>query len=249
MTYNKFEKKQQQDRNLTLEKYFYMYPRNAGKIGYIYYRFDIADDVFVRSVKGGKEYLQNREDFAEKIANLYKNQYKADFDKAYNKGDNSINKNMLVENFINDIGKVLGIDKRYRPKIDFNPLSDNAGTYDRDTNTLSVDINSDLDGILDTIIHEYRHFYMYYLLEDNPLHNLSNNIFMQFIYNAIYVDWSYETIFNQFDKICSSFDEKMWQCYKGQLYIKNNGKSSPLYYIQPSERDCRVTAGLFMNKI
>ncbi|RDU60201.1 hypothetical protein CQA53_11040, partial [Helicobacter didelphidarum] len=220
----------------------------AGKIAYIYYRFDVSDEKFIGSVKDNGEYVKDRRNFATQIATLYA-QYKQDFEECYINNDTSINKQTLITSFINSIGDELKIQQHKRPQVSFN-ANGNAGTYDKATNTISVDItNGDLYDILDTIVHEYRHFYIDYVINYNISHNLNKNIIIRFIYHSLYIDTKYYTIFDKFDKICASFDEKASQCYNGQLYIMRKKKASPLYFIQPKERDCRVVAGLFMSKI
>ena len=228
------------------------------------------------------EYVGERKEFVETIAQVYtgislcnslidmpklcdiinpntKN-YKQEFEDRFlhNKG---IQAQQLIQDFINDMGKALKIEQEFIPQVNTKPKNGDAGTYRRYGNSLSVaqpNSNSKDEFIrfMDTIIHEFRHFYLWYVFEDARNHTLKQSYLAQLVYgNAyMYISWEYETLFNVYDKECASFDAEVLQCEREKTYSKydENGKQKapyPLYYIQPSERDCRVVAGAFRKKI
>nr|WP_245892667.1 hypothetical protein [Helicobacter valdiviensis] len=52
-------------------EFFKNYPQLAGKIAYIYYRFDLANENFIKSVSDGDKYLEEREKFVKKFIDVY----------------------------------------------------------------------------------------------------------------------------------------------------------------------------------
>lgn len=51
--------------------FYTMYTQLAGKIAYIYYRFDLANEEFIKSVKDGEEYLKQRNYFYQATLEVY----------------------------------------------------------------------------------------------------------------------------------------------------------------------------------
>ena len=148
------------------------------------------------------------------------------------------------------------IEKKFMPKVDIGNLNGNAGTYNRGTNILSLELpksytKDEFVDFVDTIIHEFRHFYMYYVFENARNHRLKQSYLAQLVYyNAyMYISWGYKTLFNAYDKECANFDAEIKQCAIGQTYLQHSPTSSPLYYVQPNERDCRVVARAFRKQV
>lgn len=255
--------------------YFKAYPQLAGKIAYIYYCFDVSNDEFITSIQNDNdeyEYIKDREEFVEgimqifieanvchylsasKIRNNNKLNYKKIFQEAFLNRNQNIDTKLLVQSFVSDIGNALNIEERFMPKVEFDAFGGNAGAYDRHTNILSITLPSEntrfaFIDFMDTIIHELRHFYMYYVNEDATSHRLKNSKLARFIYFNLYfyISSQHQMLFDSYDKKCASFDAEIKQCIANETYLQN-GTISPLYYIQPSERDCRVVAGQFRQK-
>ncbi|WP_161976969.1 hypothetical protein, partial [Helicobacter saguini] len=250
--------------------YYQAYPQLAGKLAYICYRFDLIDEKFIKNITStniydcintkhyiknntylvGQEYLDDRIDFAEKIAMLYNDKYKQKFERAYIKQDETINKENLMTNFINSIHKTLKI-KNDVPILEILNLTieetNTAGVYNSGYNTLTINANVDLKQLIDTIVHEYRHFYINYVVRLSANHNLKNNIILHFIYYT-YFNASFAKIFDMYNKECAKFDKEANVC-NNKTYKESNSNSSPLYYISPKERDARIVANMFITKI
>ncbi|PZT47162.1 hypothetical protein B6S12_10550 [Helicobacter valdiviensis] len=232
--------------------YFGIYQQLAGKIAYIYYRFDLANEEFIKNASNGNEYLKTRKDFINAVQKIFINDYKQ---KLKNCFTTHSNKEFYIKNFINDVGKKLRIAPCKKtdntsfmdtkvlcmPKVVINNNLRYLGSYNRFNNTMKIRIDSDcneeiLDNLLDTIIHELRHFYVYYQID-----NGNTNELLQFIYyNAGFFYDKNFVFFGAFKKKCMFFDESALECKSNQ--------ETPLYYLQPSERDARICACKFMQE-
>ena len=239
--------------------YFRIHPSLAGKIAYIYYRFDVGDEGFVDRV--GKDYLDKRNDFVSKISNIYIKDHKKYFEKHFIDGYHQYDTYSIISNFVNSIGNQFNIPSHKNsiqtnydlmnvriicmPKITINNEINSAGYYNKFNNTINVKTyffenkQYNLSYVLNNIFHEFRHFYIQY-----SMHNLSNQSLMEhFIYynSSFFYDNNFPIIFNSFKKQCQEFDAHMLNC-------KPDQKTS-LYYIQPSERDARISAYQFSREI
>ncbi|MGX2972533.1 hypothetical protein, partial [Helicobacter sp. T3_23-1059] len=271
IAYKQFERDKQERSKILggdfiLRDFYKKYPQIACKIAYIYYRFDLGNEDFINNITSDNEvYVWDRYYFINKISIVYicglcnsikpnARNYKQEFENIclYSKVD--IDWQQLITDFINDICNELNIEKKFRPKIDTNPGDGNFGAYDENTNTISVDKpdstdKNDLIDFIDTIIHEFRHFYMWYIFEKAQEHKLAKSSVAKLIYhnNAFYISKNHNQIFDAYDKECAIFDifaESV--CQQGIKYSANS--DSPIYYIQPSERDSRVVAWNFRQK-
>ncbi|MWV62914.1 hypothetical protein DCO58_01645 [Helicobacter saguini] len=242
--------------------YIKAYNQQGAKICYIFYRFDLSDDKFIDSVTDGSEYKKDRDEFIHKIYQVYdklhykQETYKDNFNKLFkNKPLNykERDKKILIESFINDISEVLLIDMEHRPKIKFFNTVGKAGKYQRfnnktKVNKLYINIMFDVNSILDSIVHEYRHFYIYHIMEDS-FSKLKDNTLIKFIYLNMFIYFQEkDNIFEIYDKAYSSFDKRTEKIIFDRKY-SDDTDNTPLYYIQPSERDARVIAGLFLDRM
>ncbi|TQR48998.1 hypothetical protein DMC01_12990 [Campylobacter troglodytis] len=260
--YNKQDEEKNLINNIWLD-YFKLYPQLAGKIAYIYYSFDLADEDFLKSVNGSEAYIKERKEFARKIASLYKQKYQRIFEKAFIDEKNTINKESLIIAFIKDLGKEFNINSYVGqnsgkitslfdlqilsiPELKINNKMLFSGFYDKLNNSLNLKIEKIFKGhktkiellsyILDNIIHEFRHFYIFFS------HKRQDNDLMRYIYyNLNYFYDGYFDLFQAFQKPCLFFDETVFNCV--------NSKNTPLYYIQPSERDARICAYEFRKEL
>ncbi|EOI8291975.1 hypothetical protein ACMW8T_001715, partial [Campylobacter jejuni] len=96
-------------------EFFKNYPQLAGKIAYIYYRFDLANEKFIKSVSDGDKYLKEREKFVKKFIDVYSDEkffiipsYKAKFSEFSNKSDEE--KIMFFQEFLEDLVKAFDIE-------------------------------------------------------------------------------------------------------------------------------------------
>ncbi|TQR60441.1 hypothetical protein DMC01_05520 [Campylobacter troglodytis] len=228
------------------------------------------------------EYKDDRDNFINSVVKVYKGisfcdstinisiicnvinsntrNYKQEFENAFLRGN--ANWKQLITDFLYDVCDELGIKQQYRPKIDTEPNPGDSGTYRRKTNTISIkppnNIKDSFIIFIDTIIHEFRHFYIWYVFEDAQGHKLAQSRVAKLIYynDTFYIAWSYDKFFNAYDKECAIFDAELKKCHKNHKYSKNIikinkqfMKPSPLYYIQPNERDTKVVAWKFRQKV
>ena len=263
--------------------YFTNYPQLAGKIAYMYFCFDMSKEEFVERVtqfcyaffQCKDSYKKDREEFIDKVVGVYKGRktcnwlikllkicnianginYKEAFEESLLKNNQNIDKKLLVQSFIKDIGVALNIKESVMPKVDFSVTSGNSGTYTRYTNTLSITLPSENTAFafmdfMDTIIHEFRHFYIHHIFENTGNHPLKKSVLAKFLYQSyfLYISWQYANRFDAYDKECADFDAEIKQCLTNQSYLQSNNTYSPLYYIQPSERDSRIVARNFRRK-
>ncbi|WP_161976979.1 hypothetical protein, partial [Helicobacter saguini] len=122
--YNTYKdyKNYQQKINSTLYEYYKTHPQIAGKIAYIYYRFDLSNKEFVESVEYEKQYIIDKNQYIQSIANTFNHQsykpsiFKQDvvlFKVAYNnlfinyEGTNDLipKREKFIKNFIEAICK------------------------------------------------------------------------------------------------------------------------------------------------
>ncbi|EPV8107328.1 hypothetical protein ACWAQE_001539, partial [Campylobacter lari] len=235
------------------------YPQLAGKIAYIYYRFDLANEEFIKSVKDGNEYIKERNKFYTIASEVYNKNpiYKLAFEKIQNEDINI----EIIEDFLKNFAKKLNINEKDLPIITNSPNSGDSGTYDFVNNILSLNLKAYSIDLIDTIIHEFRHFYVSHI-NTNPNNSLERLLFLNTI--NLYIQWNYYNIFNAYNKKCLLFDSVEYgtkKCFINKTYYesrkkiviakdkKKNLTDSPLYFIQPSERDARIIAGKFREKI
>ncbi len=261
--------------------YYKIHPQLAGKIAYIYYRFDLNNKGFIRSIKNhngvlfnnNNEYINDVKNFANKIAKVYKGDYNSFLPsciygtntrsysvylrKAFFEDDPNIDKEKIIKDFIKNICAVLGIDISCMPNIDFNPTNNVVGLYNDETKTLSIGIPDAHDeeefiNFMDTIVHEFRHFYIDYIFTQAKEHKLHTNDIAKLIYanTNIYIGSYYRNIFNAYNKQCADCDIVEGGLFKkGSTYFSIDNQTPPIYYIQPSERDARIAAYKFRKKI
>ena len=246
--------------HLSSVDYYRVYPQLAGKIAYIYYRFDLNNENFITCED--EEYINNVEFYASKIAEVYNSKlinaktYEAQFKQAFLNDDENIDQEQLLKNFISDIGNALNIKQEFLPGLDFDPSSGRAGVYNSKTNILSTgkptpnDYNSFIE-FMDTIVHEFRHFYIDCIFKYDKEHQLHSIHLAQLIYynTKIYANYAYKNIFDAYNKQCADCDIYEDGIFKkGETYLSSDCNSSPLYYLQPSERDARIAAYKFRKK-
>ncbi|WP_223212537.1 hypothetical protein [Campylobacter coli] len=235
--------------------FFKNYPQLAGKIAYIYYRFDLANEEFIKSVSDGNKYLKEREKFYKVASDVYiKNPiYKMGFEKKLQNQVVDIN---IVKDFLKDFAKRLGIDEKVLPVIGYNPQRGDSGTYDYTVNTLDLNPKASCVDFIDTIIHEFRHFYIY-CIKNNSENSIEKLLYLDMV--QFYISWNFYKIFNSYDKKCLIYDneDETKKCLKNRTYYGSwkflNPKldllPSPLYYLQPSELDSRIMAYYFRKEI
>ncbi|AJC84778.1 hypothetical protein CPEL_0960 [Campylobacter peloridis LMG 23910] len=248
-----------QEKNKTNNNIFFKtYPQLAGKIAYIYYRFDLANEEFIKSVKDGDEYIKKREKFYTVASEVYNKNpiHKLAFEKNQNEDINI----EIIEDFLKNFAKRLNINEKDLPIITNSPNSGDSGTYDFANNILSLNLKAYSIDLIDTIIHEFRHFYISHI-NINSNNSLERLLFLNTV--NLYIQWNYHDIFNAYNKKCLLFDSVEHgtkKCFIDETYYesrkkivvtkdkKKNLTDSPLYFIQPSERDARITAGKFREK-
>ncbi|MCR6585349.1 hypothetical protein CINS5906_07220 [Campylobacter insulaenigrae] len=238
------------------DTFFKTYPQLAGKIAYIYYRFDLANEEFIKSVKDGKEYIEKREKFYKIASEIYhqNSSYQLAFEKKLQNED-------TIKDFLKNFAKRLNINEQDLPIITNSHNNGDSGTYDFVNNVLSLNPKVHFIDFIDTIIHEFRHFYICHI-NNNPNNSLEKLLFLNTM--QLYIHWNYYNIFNAYNKKCLYFDSVEHgtkKCFIDKTYYesrkkivtikdkKKNLTDSPLYFIQPSERDARIIAGKFREKI
>ncbi|AJC92653.1 hypothetical protein CSUB8523_1145 [Campylobacter subantarcticus LMG 24377] len=252
---NRLKKNNKIDNNI----FFKTYPQLAGKIAYIYYRFDLANEKFIKSVKDGDEYLKEREKFYITASEIYNQNpiYRLTFEKNIQNEDVDIE---IIKDFLKNFAKRLNINEKDLPIITNNPNKGNSGDYDFTTNILSLNTRAHYIDFIDTIIHEFRHFYIC-RININPNNSLERLLFLNTM--ELYIQWNHYNIFNAYSKKCLPFDSAehgTHKCFINKTYYESRKKivitkgkkkdltASPLYFIQPSERDTKIIAGKFREK-
>ncbi|HFN3251446.1 TPA: hypothetical protein ACHDL2_001706, partial [Campylobacter jejuni] len=146
-------------------EFFKNYPQLAGKIAYIYYRFDLANEKFIKSVSDGDKYLKEREKFVKKFIDVYSDEkffiipsYKAKFSEFSNKSDEE--KIMFFQEFLEDLVKAFDIEPPI-PTIYKEFKQYNNGSYNSvGKKALYLNLKNKEEQILSTFFHEFRHFYI-----------------------------------------------------------------------------------------
>lgn len=178
-----------------------IYPQIAAKIAFIYYIFRIDDIVFLQSIESdcignnakyikdtfylsGMEYYDDMLYFVDRIYNLLINgNYYIEKFKALSKL--SLTKKYdFVVTFIERINQVLDIENTFHPKVKLMYHKRTLGNYNTLDNTIyinSLTLCCSTQLILETIVHEYRHFYVYYVNELTETHKISHNIVILFL--------------------------------------------------------------------
>lgn len=165
---------------------FRIYPQLSGKIGYIYHTFDIFNKDFVRGIKGefggnsefyerenmyleGECYLDSiRYDFVNKIVNLYINTYISAFGYIFPKGSED-SKLDLMREFIESLNEMFEISTDFKPQVQIENMDSFwAGSYHMNGNVIKVSrafaTNSGAHEMFRVLVHEYRHFFIHYIL-------------------------------------------------------------------------------------
>lgn len=162
----------------------------------------------------------------------------------------------IVKDFLKDFAKRLGIDEKVLPVIGYNPQRGDSGTYDYTVNTLDLNPKASYVDFIDTIIHEFRHFYIY-CIKNNSENSIEKLLYLDMV--QFYISWNFYKIFNSYDKKCLIYDneDETKKCLKNRTYYGSwkflnptlDLLPSPLYYLQPSELDSRIMAYYFRKEI
>lgn len=216
---------------------------------------DLANEEFIKSVSDGNKYLKEREKFYKVASDVYiKNPiYKMGFEKKLQNQVVDIN---IVKDFLKDFAKRLGIDEKVLPVIGYNPQRGDSGTYDYTVNTLDLNPKASYVDFIDTIIHEFRHFYIY-CIKNNSENSIEKLLYLDMV--QFYIPWNFYKIFNSYDKKCLIYDneDETKKCLKNRTYYGSwkflnptlDLLPSPLYYLQPNELDSRIMAYYFRKEI
>ncbi|MFK0467559.1 hypothetical protein ACISOA_03655 [Campylobacter jejuni] len=187
-------------------EFFKNYPQLAGKIAYIYYRFDLANEKFIKSVSDGDKYLKEREKFVKKFIDVYSDEkffiipsYKAKFSEFSNKSDEE--KIMFFQEFLEDLVKAFDIEPPI-PTIYKEFKQYNNGSYNSvGKKALYLNLKNKKEQILSTFFHEFRHFY----IDKNNSKEIKNkhteSIF-KLIYSNEYFKFENVVMFWAYDKKC-----------------------------------------------
>ncbi|WP_270977710.1 hypothetical protein [Campylobacter helveticus] len=218
--------------------YLRTHPQLAGKIAYIYYRFDLINKEFLTSVseKDKKAYLWDRDDkYSSTIINeILALEYKdgKSFKQFYTKLANDEDRNLkecedflqaltqtICEKFNLPLEKVVFFNKEPSTTLLFGAYGNNKIGLNRCL------IKTHFETLVKTVFHECRHFYIekYY---HRHMDALSSYVFYS---RKTYIDeW---VIFNGFHKFCDCSQKNLVDC------IINRNQNA--YEIQPNERDPR----------
>ncbi|WP_412097466.1 hypothetical protein [Campylobacter lari] len=163
-----------QDKNKTNDNIFFKtYPQLAGKIAYIYYRFDLAKIYF--QVKSTKNMQIKYGDYFQDII-YYENTIKKTIQK-YNYNPNKNYPITYWEKLIEEIYNQFKLNI----KTEFISSDDNSlfGFYNQDKTIIEININNieNTEEMLKTIIHEIRHAYMH---QKKP----NNDVLQHYIYHS-----------------------------------------------------------------
>ena len=225
--------------------YYRIYPSLAGKIAYIYYRFDVSDDGFVRSVVSDRgEYSKDREGYIQTAKNMilrdsiHPNKHIKIIDEYKNLISSHTNiqaRKDFVERLIKAVCKRFGLP--LNGIIFSNEAQNIYGSYNSITQNININaVNlGNLRETLKTIFHEIRHFYIDIHYNPNKIANLS--ILKQYMHwsNQFYISSIYtDDLFKDFSKQCDVMDSANVGC------VINNNQNA--YEIQPNERDPRYVA-------
>ncbi|WP_222705874.1 hypothetical protein, partial [Campylobacter helveticus] len=218
--------------------YLRTHPQLAGKIAYIYYRFDLINKEFLTSVseKDKKAYLWDRDDkYSSTIINeILALEYKdgKSFKQFYTKLANDEDRNLkecedflqaltqtICEKFNLPLEKVVFFNKEPSTTLLFGAYGNNKIGLNRCL------IKTHFETLVKTVFHECRHFYIekYY---HRHMDALSSYVFYS---RKTYIDE--RVIFNGFHKFCDCSQKNLVDC------IINRNQNA--YEIQPNERDPR----------
>ena len=256
MTYVHYKEQQDAGQIHSLGQYFSKYPRIAGKIAYIYYRFDMGDEAFINSIKQDNErYKNDRDKYIQISKNMllygYLDSKKSikiidEYKRLISKKDVKLNKD-FIEKLIK---KVCGEFKlSLQPVCDENQQcsiigfykknTGSYGSYDVDSNTIHINENNlrNLKEIIATAFHEVRHFYINTYFNPHKYADLS--VLKQYLYQSdqLYIESAVvkgTNIFKKFTKRCLNNDADNVDC------IPDDNQNA--YEIQPNERDPRYVA-------
>ncbi|EAK6669901.1 hypothetical protein E5Z24_01635 [Campylobacter jejuni] len=230
-------------------EFFKNYPQLAGKIAYIYYRFDLANEKFIKSVSDGDKYLKEREKFVKKFIDVYSDEkffiipsYKAKFSEFSNKSDEE--KIMFFQEFLEDLVKAFDIEPPI-PTIYKEFKQYNNGSYNSvGKKALYLNLKNKEEQILSTFFHEFRHFY----IDKNNSKEIKNqhteSIF-KLIYSNGYFKFENVVMFWAYDKKCiisnNYTDYVGVKPYKYSIF----SDKPAIYWFSPSERDARISTFYF----
>lgn len=230
-------------------EFFKNYPQLAGKIAYIYYRFDLANEKFIKSVSDGDKYLKEREKFVKKFIDVYSDEkffiipsYKAKFSEFSNKSDEE--KIMFFQEFLEDLVKAFDIEPPiptiYKEFKQYNNRSYNSVGK----KALYLNLKNKKEQILSTFFHEFRHFY----IDKNNSKEIKNqhteSIF-KLIYSNGYFKFENVVMFWAYDKKCI-ISNNYTDCVGVKPYKYSIFSDKPaIYWFSPSERDARISTFYF----
>ncbi|PJQ82897.1 hypothetical protein CV423_08315 [Campylobacter jejuni subsp. jejuni] len=230
-------------------EFFKNYPQLAGKIAYIYYRFDLANEKFIKSVSDGDKYLKEREKFVKKFIDVYSDEkffiipsYKAKFSEFSNKSDEE--KIMFFQEFLEDLVKAFDIEPPI-PTIYKEFKQYNNGSYNSvGKKALYLNLKNKKEQILSTFFHEFRHFY----IDKNNSKEIKNqhteSIF-KLIYSNGYFKFENVVMFWAYDKKCI-ISNNYTDCVGVKPYKYSIFSDKPaIYWFSPSERDARISTFYF----
>lgn len=230
-------------------EFFKNYPQLAGKIAYIYYRFDLANEKFIKSVSDGDKYLKEREKFVKKFIDVYSDEkffiipsYKAKFSEFSNKSDEE--KIMFFQEFLEDLVKAFDIEPPI-PTIYKEFKQYNNGSYNSvGKKALYLNLKNKEEQILSTFFHKFRHFY----IDKNNSKEIKNqhteSIF-KLIYSNEYFKFENVVMFWAYDKKCI-ISNNYTDCVGVKPYKYSIFSDKPaIYWFSPSERDARISTFYF----
>ena len=256
MTYVHYKEQKNAGQIHSLAQYFSKYPRTAGKIAYIYYRFDIADEGFIKSVEGDNgAYSKDREGYIEDSKNMllygYLDSKKSikiidEYKRLISKKDVKLNKD-FIEKLIKKVCEEFKLslqavcDENQQCSIIgfYEKNSESYGYYNVDSNTIHINETNlwNLKEIIATVFHEMRHCYINTYFNPHKYADLS--VLKQYLYQSdqLYIESAVvkgTNIFKKFTKRCLNNDADNVDC------IPDDNQNA--YEIQPNERDPRYVA-------
>lgn len=171
--------------------YYRLYPALTGKIGYIYHKCDILDFKSLKNASSycandnrldGKEYFHNILSFSNNIANLFIAIW--DMILLWCDIKSPSIKELHLQIIINYISEILNIDKDSIPKA-MVTKGKSVSHYDTINNIIAINAdNKYLRVVLDMIIHEFRHFYIRYILKQDK-DSICKNPFLLYIRDCL----------------------------------------------------------------
>ena len=250
MTYLHYKEQENAGQIHSLRQYFSKYPRTAGKIAYIYYRFDIADDGFIDSIKSDDERYKNDRDKYIHISEdmlLYgyldsKKSIKIidEYKRLVREKNVGLNKD-FIEKLIKKVCEEFALQPS-EIKFSFENKK-KYGSYNKETNVITINENNILNfkEMVTTVFHEVRHFYINTYFNPYKYTNLS--VLQRYVY------WNLQLYIPGFST--ESKEAIVYIQYSKAQISEINDILVPknIYEIQPSEQDSRFTEAEIENVI